>query len=195
MLVANMGPNSAPRTVRVVNPQVGNELNLFPQFDLAVLKVPREQGRAYASFGFNRVYEGEEIGVAGYPAARLSAAPNGQLAVDGLIYRVGTGPVGAYYVANLSPTIPNIPLIEVNFLFVPGNSGGPVFIANTGEVIGFVHGFHDAKIREKVVTTRTNTVLPAGMSNQYVEHLHAIYSVAIKLDVIRTTLQTFGIAM
>ena len=60
--------------------------------------------------------------------------------------------------------------------------------------VSYTH-FNDSKIREKVVATRPITTLPAGMSNQYIEHLHAIYSVAIKLDVVRTTLQNFGVAM
>ena len=38
LLVANMGINAPPRMITVKNPQVGNELSFFPQFDLAVLK-------------------------------------------------------------------------------------------------------------------------------------------------------------
>ena len=193
-LVANMGVNAQPRVAVVLNPQVGQEINFFPEFDFAVLRVPRVANRAYASLSFNHVYEGEEIGVAGYPIAQLIAV-NGQLSVDGLIYRVGHGHVSGSYVANISPMMQQIPLVEVNFLFVPGNSGGPVFLAETGQVIGFVHGFHDAKNREKVVSTSANTLLPAGVSNQYVEHLHAIYSLAIKLDLVRLTLQNFGVGL
>jgi len=191
-LVANMGINMQPRVVMIPNPQMGAEINCFPEFDFAVLRVPREANRPYASLSFNHIYEGQEIGVSGYPIAKLFAV-NGQLSVDGLIYRVGHGPIGASYVSNLSSMMQMIPLVEVNFLFVPGNSGGPVFLAETGQVIGFVHGFHDAKIREKVVSTGANTTLPAGMNNQYVEHLHAIYSLAIKLDLVRPTLQRFGV--
>lgn len=194
LLVANMGIGTQPHVVNVLNPQVGKEINFFPQFDFAVLKVPREAKRAHASLSFNRVYEGQEIGVAGYPVAKLFAV-NGQLSADGLLYRVGNGPVSASYVANVSAVMQQIPLVEVSFLFVPGNSGGPVFVAATGEVIGFVHGFHDEKIREKVVSTGPNTVLPNGVSNQYVEHIHAIYSLAIKLDVVRATLQGFGVGL
>ncbi len=189
-----MGANTQPRVATIINPQVGAGINFFPEFDFAVLRVPREANRPYASLSFNHVYEGEEIGVAGYPIAQLIAV-NGQLSADGLIYRVGHGPVSASYIANISAVMQKIPLVEVNFLFVPGNSGGPVFLAKTGQVIGFVHGFHDAKIREKIVSTSPNTVLPQGVGNQYVEHLHAIYSLAIKLDVVRATLQNFGVGL
>lgn len=193
-LVANMGVGVPPRVISIQNPSVGAEIHLFPNFDLAVLRVPREANRPFASLSFNHIYEGQEIGVAGYPIAQLVSV-NGQLSMDGLIYRVGRGPVSACFTANISAVMQTIPLVEVNFLFVPGNSGGPVFSAQTGEVIGFVHGFHDAKIREKVVTASPNTQLPTGVSNQYVEHLHAIYSLAIKLDLVRTTLQGFGVSL
>jgi serine protease Do len=195
LLVANMGFNALPRVIPLMNPQVGQSLNFFPQFDLAVLRVAREATRAYASLSFAHVYEGEDIGVAGYPIARLNTSANGQLSADGLLYRVGRGPVSASYNSNVSAVMQQIPLVEVGFLFVPGNSGGPVFLAETGQVVGFVHGFHDAKIREKVVASLATTVLPVGMNNQYLEHLHAIYSLAIKLDLVRDTLQGFGVGL
>jgi serine protease Do len=194
LLVANMGANTQPRMITIPAPTVGKELNFFPEFDFAVLRVPHDANRPYVSLSFNHVYEGEEIGVAGYPNGQLFAV-NGQLSVDGLIYRVGRGPVCAHYIANISAVMQKIPLIEVNFLFVPGNSGGPVFLAETGQVIGFVHGFHDVKIKEMVVSTRANTVLPVGMANQYVEHLNAVYSLAINIDLVRTTLQGFGVGL
>jgi hypothetical protein len=194
-LVANMGGTNAPRVVVLNNPTVGQSLNFFPQYDLAVLRVPREAMRPHASLSFAHVYEGEDVGVAGYPIGKLSSPDQKSLSVDGLIYRVGRGPVSASFVWNISAIMTQIPIVEVGFLFVSGNSGGPVFLAETGQVIGFVHGFHDTKIREKVVSAGANTTLPQGMSNQYVEHLHAIYSVAIKLDIIRTTLQTFGVGL
>jgi Trypsin-like peptidase domain len=194
-LVANMGVGNPPRVIPLNNPTVGQELNFFPQYDLTLLRVPRDATRAYASISFAHVYEGEDVGVAGYPIGKLSSPDQRNLSIDGLIYRVGRGPVSASFVWNISSVMTQIPIVEVGFLFVSGNSGGPVFLAETGHVIGFVHGFHDTKIREKVVSTGQNTALPQGMANQYVEHLHAIYSVAIKLDAVRSTLQTFGVGL
>ena len=82
-----------------------------------------------------------------------------------------------------------------NARFVPGNSGGPVFSAETGRVMGFVRGFRTLKIREQVATTTMIPQLPAGISNQYIENLNAIYSVAVKLDFIRSTIEGFGVSL
>ena len=88
-----------------------------------------------------------------------------------------------------------MPYIEVNFLFVPGNSGGPVFSAENGRVVGFVRGYNAVKIRETVATATMIPQLPLGLGNQYIEHLHAVYSLAVKLDFIRTTIEGFGVSL
>jgi hypothetical protein len=95
------------------------------------------------------------------------------------------------YLANDGALI-SVPIIEVNFLFVPGNSGGPVFCAQTGRVMGFVRGFQALKIRESVANATMIKQLPLGLNGQYIENLNAIYSLAIKLDFIRTTIEGFG---
>ena len=96
-LVANMGANNAPRVVMVQNPVVGQDMHFFPSIDLAIIRVPREVGRPYASLNFNHMYEGEEIGVAGYPIGQLMAVNGQQLSIDGLIYRVGRGHFSGKY--------------------------------------------------------------------------------------------------
>jgi hypothetical protein len=83
----------------------------------------------------------------------------------------------------------------VNFLFVPGNSGGPVFAAETGRILGFVRGYRAVKIRESVATATMIQQLPLGLGDQYIENLNAVYSVAIKLDFIRTTIEGFGVTL
>ena len=53
----------------------------------------------------------------------------------------------ATYLANVNLLL-NAPILEVNFLFVPGNSGGPIFDAETSQVVGFVDAFTTIKIGE-----------------------------------------------
>jgi hypothetical protein len=89
----------------------------------------------------------------------------------------------------------NMPVLEVNFLFVPGNSGGPVFDAETGRVAAFVHGYRTAKIRERVETVTMINPLPEGTSNTYVENVSALYSLAIKMERARPHLETNGVTL
>ena len=91
------------------------------------------------------MYEGEDIGVVGYPVPELRVV-NGNLTLNGLVYRAAKGHVTGRYVASLDATLLDIPIVEVNFLFVPGNSGGPVFSAETGRVIGFVSRYRTLRI-------------------------------------------------
>ena len=85
-------------------------------------------------------------------------------------------------------------VIEVNFLFVPGNSGGPVFDASTGAVFGYVHGFWDFKVKECGEETTLVQDLPWGLSNRYVRDVSGIYSLAIKLDTTAQALQQLGVS-
>jgi hypothetical protein len=58
--------------------------------------------------------------------------------------------------------------------------------------MGFVRGFQALKIRESVATATMIQQMPLGLGNQYIENLNAIYSIAVKLDFIRTTIEGFG---
>ena len=190
LLVSNLTGTSG-KVYGISNPTIGNEINLFPNLDLAVLRVantPQEQ--PYVSLEYGDVYEGEDIGVVGYPLPELRSV-NGNIAFDAVLYRAGRGCVTGRYVVN-DGTLISVPYIEVNFLFVPGNSGGPVFSAETGRVLGFVRAYRAVKIRESIATATMIQQMPLGIGNQYIENLNAIYSVAVKLDFIRTTIEGFG---
>jgi len=190
MLIANLTGTSA-KVYRIDNPQLGNEINLFPNLDLAVLRVNNSQpDQPFVPFEYGDVFEGEDVGVVGYPLAQLHVV-NGNLTLAGVLYRASRGFVTARYIANDGP-LQAVPVVEVNFLFVPGNSGGPVFSAQTGRVIGFVRGFQALKVRESVQKATMIKQLPLGMGDQYIENLNAIYSLAVKLDFIRTTIEGFG---
>lgn len=193
LLVTNLTGKSG-QVVSITNPQVGNEINLFPNLDLAVLRVnsaPHDQ--PFVALEYGDVFEGEDIGVVGYPLAELRAV-NGNIAFDAVLYRAARGCVTGRYLAN-DGALMNVPYIEVNFLFVPGNSGGPVFSAETGRLMGFVRGYRTVKIKESVATATMIPQLPLGLGNQYIENLNAIYSVAVKLDFIRTTIEGFGVSL
>jgi S1-C subfamily serine protease len=193
LLVSNL-TGSSGKTYTIAAPQIGNEISLFPNLDLAVLRVSTApQDQPYVALEYGDVYEGEDIGVVGYPLPELRAV-NGNIALDAVLYRAARGCVTARYTANDGALL-NVPLVEVNFLFVPGNSGGPVFSADSGRVIGFVRGYRAVKIRETVVTATMIPQLPLGLGNQYIENLNAIYSVAVKLDFVRATIEGFGVSL
>jgi hypothetical protein len=193
-LIANLTGMSGKMYPLPPNPQIGQEINLFPNLDLAVLRVPNTpQDQPFAPLEYGDVYEGEGLGVVGYPLPELQVI-NGNITFTGLIYRAARGSVTARYSANDGP-FHNVPCIEVNFLFVPGNSGGPVFSAKTGRALGFVRGYRAVKIKESIATATMIPQLPLGVSNQYVESLSAVYSVAFKLDFIRATLDGFGVTL
>ena len=124
------------------------------------LVFPENPGLAFAALEFGEIQVGQEIGVAGYPLARLRVE-EGQLRYDGLIFRVAKGVVTSTYQTNINSdqgrVLAGLHIVEVNFLFVPGNSGGPVFDAETGRVCAFVQGYTTVKIREKVETV---TLIP-----------------------------------
>jgi|HubBroStandDraft_2_1064218.scaffolds.fasta_scaffold36128_1 S1-C subfamily serine protease len=193
VLAANLTGNSG-KLYALQNPQIGQEINLFPNLDLAVLRVPNTpQDQPYAPLEYGDVYEGHGIGVVGYPLPVLQVV-NGNLALNSLIYRAASGSVTGRYTTN-DGALQNVPYIEVNFLFVPGNSGGPVFSEKTGRVLGFVRGYRAAKIREIIATATMIPQMPLGVPNQYVESLSAVYSIAVKLDFIRATIEGFGVTL
>jgi len=172
-------------------------IHLFPNDDLALVELHGIQQQAFVAVGYSEVPVGSDIGVAGYPLGQPTTDAQGQLRYDGMIYRVGRGVVTSTYRTNINTEtghqIQNVDVLEVNFLFVPGNSGGPIFDAETGRVVGFVHGFQSPTIREKVATAQVQ--LPQGMNAQYVQSLHAIYSMGIKLDRVRQQLENHGVTL
>jgi hypothetical protein len=192
-LIANLTGTSA--TVHTLpTPQIGNEIILFPNLDLAVLKVDSvPNDHPYTALSYGEVHLGEEVGIVGYPLASLTTDPNGDLRLQGLIYRTAKGEVTGRYAGTLNPNAPDLPVVEVNFMFVSGNSGGPAFEADTGKVIGMVQGFTWRGIAEEHVQQTALQQLPLGLSTSYIARIHAIYSWAIKLDCFRTALEGLGV--
>lgn len=196
-LVANLtGTSGAVHAV--AKGIVGQNIHLFPESDLALLLSNVKPDQAFVSLDYGHVLEGKEIGVAGYPLPSLPVV-EGVLRYDGLVYRVAKGVVTATYSTHIVPdqgqALDSVPIIEVNFLFVPGNSGGPIFDAETGRVLAFVHGYRTEKIRERIEEASLIQSFPDGMERRYIENLNALYSLGIRMDRVRPNLEKFGVSL
>ena len=177
---------------RIASVETDRNLFLRSELDAALLDCSGIKPNDYVSLSFGNINDGQEIGVYGYPLARLAAVDN-QIDYSGLVPRVSKGIVTAQFTTNLRSDegvdLRQVQVIEVNFLFVPGNSGGPVFDAKTGRVIGYVYGYNDVKIRDKLETSQIDP--PEGQSRQYIRATSAVYSYAISVFHIQDWLKEY----
>lgn len=195
LLVRNLGESLGIHEISKA--VAGKNVHLYPDCDLALFVYDGGEQHAFPALDYGYVREGRGIGVAGYPLPTLSVI-NDALVFNGLIYRVARGEVTARYNTNVTTTglaepVTGVPAIEVNFLFVPGNSGGPIFDAEHGQILGFVHGFRDFKVKESVATVSLIPDLPEGVPRTYIENVSGIYSLGIKLDRVRARLEEFNV--
>jgi S1-C subfamily serine protease len=195
-LIQSLAANTAVATTPFVA-SVGTDLHLYPDQDAAILQVPGD-AHPFAAIGYSDFPEGAEIGVAGYPLSSVLPGQNGGPVLINVVYRVAKGVVTATYSQSIKPgpepQTAMLNTLEVNFLFVPGNSGGPIFDAETGRVFAFVHGFRDTQIVQRFADTSPGNVAN-GAPPKHVEALHAVYSIGIRLDGIRTVLEGFGVTL
>jgi hypothetical protein len=192
-LVSNLG--TAP--VALPLGEIGTDIHLFPDKDLAILICKARKDQAYLSVSYADIPVGSEIGVAGYPLAILGTDANNNPDVKALVYRVAKGVATAVFRYDMDHgdghPLTDVQVVEVNFLFVPGNSGGPIFEAETGRAVAYVKGFRTHKIREAAEQCFPATTIPGGLSNIYMDSVHAVYSVGLTLDRVRSELEQFGV--
>jgi V8-like Glu-specific endopeptidase len=176
---------------------LGKDIHLFPDLDFAIIICRAKPDQAYLPIAYACPPVGAEIGVAGYPLPVIAVNPNGTADVGGLVYRVAKGTATAVYKTNWNAgdghPLTNKQVVEVNFHFVPGNSGGPVFDAATGRAFGYVKGLTTPKINEFVDTAQIT--VPANMAKEYLASIRVVYSVALTLDDVRTQLEQFGVKL
>lgn len=196
--VSNPGGNNASPVIHdLANVTSGTNLYLHQDADLALFQFQPGIARPFVALEYGATPEGRDIGVAGYPLGAVSNI-DGIQAYKQLTFRVAKGVVNACYEVDWTDefgTLNGLPVIEVNFMFLPGNSGGPVFDARTGRVAGFVKGFNYVKIVERAATVANAQGLPDGLGPQYIEHLHALRSFAIKMERARPHLEALGVAL
>ncbi|MBM3791636.1 MAG: trypsin-like peptidase domain-containing protein [Acidobacteria bacterium] len=178
--------------------KVGKDLFFFPDCDLSLIVCPHQKDPSFVALDEREATYGSEIGVAGYPLPRMAPDEQGKPRYDGLIYRVAKGTITSTFETVLrpdsGPPTALLPVIEVNFLFVPGNSGGPVFDARTGRVKGFVHGYQCHRIKEQIAEASQISTLPDGLGPKYIESVNAIYSLAVQLRSARAHLAGVGVS-
>jgi hypothetical protein len=115
----------------IVNVVIDQNLHLFRDSDLALLRLndPANE-QPFVALEYGDVPIGRGIGVAGYPLSSLAASPQGDLLYNGLVFRVARGVITSTYSTTLNldqqAVLANIPVLEVNFLFVPGNARAAV---------------------------------------------------------------------
>jgi len=184
--------------VHEINGGLGKDIHLYPGQDFAILLSDTKPDQAFLPISYSDIPVGQEIGVAGYPLARLIADSSGSVTLGGMVYRVAKGVATAYYRTDLNAgdghPLKDRMVLEVNFLFVPGNSGGPIFDAETGRAIAYVKGFQRHKIAE--VHERCELIpVPAGMINEYLDSVYAVYSNGLTLEPVRAQLEEFGVRL
>jgi len=194
-LVGNLG--AIPISLPVGD--IGTDIHLFPDQDLAIIICKANKGQPYLSIGYADIPVGMEIGVAGYPLARLATDASGNPDVKALVYRVAKGVATAVFRYDIDHQdghpLPDTQVVEVNFMFVPGNSGGPIFEAETGRAIAYVKGFRTHKIQEAAQQCFPTTQVPNGISTTYLDAVHAVYSIGLTLDLVRDRLEQFGVKL
>jgi hypothetical protein len=184
--------------IHEINGGVGTDIHLYPDQDFAILLSKSKLDQAYLPVSYTDIPVGEEIGVAGYPLAQLSTDAGGNITLGGIVYRVAKGTVNAVYKTDLNSNdghpLTGVTVLEVKVLFVPGNSGGPIFEAETGRAIAYVKGFRTHKIQEREEECNLIPV-PAGMQPKYLDGVHAVYSIGLTLDRVRNHLEQFGVKL
>jgi hypothetical protein len=177
---------------------VGKDIFLYPEHDFAILISKSKLDQAYLPISYSDVPTGHEIGVAGYPIPTLVLDATGKISLGGLVYRVAKGVATAVYNTDLDTglgyPLKGVEVLEVNFLFVPGNSGGPIFDAATGRVEAFVEGFREYKIKEKEEQFG-QAVVPSGLPKNYLQSIYAVYSIGLRLLPVRQHLEQFGVQL
>ena len=123
------------KTVTVI---AGNEENVLAEVvgvdedhDLALLKVASERPSAASLGSFADLREGDSVLVTGYPFGNMLGGAGLELTATttrGMVTAIRTGP-------GLVTDTP-AKFIQIDARANPGNSGGPVYLARTAEVIG-----------------------------------------------------------
>lgn len=171
----------------VFAPKIDNEIFLYPQQDIAVIKLGNEfyqsGDKIFADRNdFIRISKdflpiGSEVGVLGYPLSKLSFENKdfSKPLISDVLMRVDNGVINCRY-----QTSERDYLYEFTMAFNPGNSGGPIFDVKTGRVVSIVRGYKVIRIntRENFISEKDAELLKIKTYKEkaYIEALNTTYS-------------------
>jgi S1-C subfamily serine protease len=182
----------------IVNCVEGQQLHLHPDKDFAIILCEGKPDQAYLSLDYNVPPEGREIGVLGYPLAAISFNPDGTPSFSNVVFRATKGVVTASYTGTITPDINRsiqAELLEVDFLFVSGNSGGPILDTSNGRAMGIVHGYRWYKAAEKLEKVTLIPNWPSTGPQEYICPVIAIYSLGIRFGQLKAILDARGVTL
>lgn len=195
---------------QVKNVVLGKQLFLQEEKDAALIVIdnmPDIQKKKngllqFAAISYDPILDGRAIGVLGYPLSKISFENRNidKPILNSFVPRTSKGVVSCQpHYTNIQVdggrmVLKDIDVIEVDFLFVPGNSGGPVFDAETGKIVGFVHGYSSILISYKLTQIDPKKLsLPEDAPSKFIDTEKAIYSKAIQISNIRDFLEKHGV--
>lgn len=132
--------------------KLGETIFDYPDHDAAIIYLPRE----FYFDNENRMIHhpedhlvlandpsniGTDIGVLGYPMQEITVT-EGELNINHVYIRGDKGIVNTRYAGDKQ-----VLYYEFTIAFNPGNSGGPIFNIETGEVIAMVHAYRSVPIK------------------------------------------------
>ena len=117
--------------IHEVNGGLGVDVHLYPDEDFAILISDSKISRSLHASQLCRYQVWRRHRGCWLPVGGATVDAGGNITLGGIIHRVAKGVVNAVYKTDLNSgdghPLTGIKVLEVNFLFVPGNSGGTNF--------------------------------------------------------------------
>lgn len=114
----------------------------FKGFDLCAIKFDSlPKGASPISVSLTIPDQGANLGIFGYPGSWIEYDDKNLIKLCPLKPRVGKCVLTRNEIGDFFNWIVQKRLLETQFSFVKGNSGGPIFSADSGKLVGIVNGF------------------------------------------------------
>jgi len=184
--------------------------HFFPEIDVCAIKFSGlPEGTTTSNLSESAALQGENLGIFGYPDSLLNYDESGKVRTEWLKPRVSKCVLARIEKMDWKAGETEIKgkrLLETQFNFVKGNSGGPIFSEETGKIVGIVTGFRPvlqgandyAAIFQNASEQLTGEayyypvdklILNPGFSIKRVTSIAAVpYSYGVSCDEIRTSL-------